>query len=110
MGVLQAAADLKKYSIGVDSNQNYLFPGSVLTSMVKRVDLAVASAMENALNGTWEPGVRVLGLAEGGVDYALDKYNASLISDEMKTRVEGAKADIIAGKLKVTDYFDIMDK
>ncbi|MGE4194525.1 MAG: BMP family protein [Pseudodesulfovibrio sp.] len=110
MGVLQAAADLKKYSIGVDSNQNYLFPGSVLTSMVKRVDLAVASAMENALNGTWKPGVRVLGLAEGGVDYALDKYNASLISDEMKARVEGAKADIIAGKLKVTDYFDIMDK
>ena len=110
MGVLQAAADVKKYSIGVDSNQNYLFPGSVLTSMVKRVDLAVASAMDNALNGTWKPGVRVLGLAEGGVDYALDKYNAALISDEMKARVEAAKADIIAGKLKVTDYFDIMDK
>ncbi|WP_316898162.1 BMP family ABC transporter substrate-binding protein [Pseudodesulfovibrio indicus] len=110
MGVLQAAADLRKYSIGVDSNQNYLFPGSVLTSMVKRVDLAVASAMDNALNGTWKPGVRVLGLAEGGVDYALDKYNAALISDEMKLRVEAAKADIIAGKLKVTDYFDIMDK
>jgi len=80
LGVLQAAADASKFSIGVDSNQNYLHPGSVLTSMVKRIDLAVYEAMEAAQKGTWKPGVRVLGLAEGGVDYALDKYNKDLIT------------------------------
>ncbi|EGB15565.1 basic membrane lipoprotein [Pseudodesulfovibrio mercurii] len=110
MGVLQAAADARKFSIGVDSNQNYIHPGSVLTSMVKRVDLAVFEAMRDAEQGTWKPGVKVLGLAEGGVDYALDKYNESLITPAMRTRVDQAKADIISGKIKVTNYFDIMDK
>lgn len=110
MGVLQAAADMGKFSIGVDSNQNYIHPGSVLTSMVKRVDLAVYQAMMDAKEGTWKPGFKVLGLAEGGVDYAVDKYNEALITDEMKAKVEAAKADIISGKIKVTNYFDIMDK
>jgi basic membrane protein A len=110
MGVLQAAADAKKFSIGVDSNQNYIHPGSVLTSMVKRVDLAVYEAMRDAQNGDWEPGLKVLGLAEGGVDYALDKYNEALITPEMKTRVDQAKADIVSGKIVVTNYFDIMDR
>jgi basic membrane protein A len=110
MGVLQAAADTGKFSIGVDSNQNYIHPGSVLTSMVKRVDLAVHEAMRDALNGEWVPGLKVLGLAEGGVDYALDKYNEALISPEMKARVDQAKADIISGKIIVTNYYDIMDR
>ncbi|MCJ2165087.1 MULTISPECIES: BMP family ABC transporter substrate-binding protein [unclassified Pseudodesulfovibrio] len=110
MGVLQAAADLKKFSIGVDSNQNYIHPGSVLTSMVKRVDLAVYEAMRDAKDDSWKPGLKLLGLAEGGVDYALDKYNEALITDEMKAKVEAAKADIISGKIKVTNYFDIMDQ
>ena len=110
LGVLQAAADLNKYSIGTDANQNYLHPGSVLTSMVKRVDLAVYEAMRDFRDGTWKPGPRLLGLAEGGVDYSLDKYNETLITAEMKARVEAAKADIISGKLKVTNYYDIMDK
>jgi basic membrane protein A len=110
MGVLQAAADAGKFAIGVDSNQNYIHPGSVLTSMVKRVDLAVYDAMRDAQNGSWEPGLKVLGLAEGGVDYALDKYNESLITPAMRKRVDQAKADIISGKIIVTNYFDIMDK
>jgi len=110
MGVLQAAADLKKFSIGVDSNQNYIHPGSVLTSMVKRVDLAVFEAMKDAKSGNWKGGIKVLGLSDGGVDYAIDEYNEALITPEMKTKVEAAKADIISGKIKVTDYFDIMDK
>ena len=110
LGVLQAAADMHKFSIGTDANQNYLHPGSVLTSMVKRVDLAVYEAMRDALNGTWQPGVRQLGLAQGGVGYSLDQYNEALITPEMRARVEAAKADIISGRLKVTNYFDVMDK
>ena len=66
LGVLQAAADTGKLSIGVDSNQNYLHPGSVLTSMLKRVDVAVYSAFKNAMEGDLETGVKNLGLAEEG--------------------------------------------
>ena len=64
LGVLQAAADKGKLSIGVDSNQNHLHPGSVLTSMLKRVDVAVYDAFKSAKDGTWQPGMQSLGLKE----------------------------------------------
>jgi basic membrane protein A len=104
LGVLQAAKDRGRLSIGVDSNQNHLHPGSVLTSMVKRVDLAVYESFAAARAGTWKAGIRVLGLAEGGVDWALDAHNAPLIGADMKAKVEAAKAAIVAGTIKVHDY------
>lgn len=110
LGVLQAAADAKKFSIGVDSNQNFLHPGSVLTSMVKRVDLAVYNALKAAREGTWKAGLSDLGLKEDAVGWSLDEYNKGLITDEMKARLEEAKAKIISGEIKVTNYYDIMDK
>ncbi len=99
VGVYQAAKDAGKLAIGVDSNQNHLHPGTMLTSMVKRVDVAVY----NAFKGT-TPGVTSLGLKEGGVDYALDDNNAKLVTADMKKKVDAAKADIIAGKITVIDY------
>ncbi|MCQ2005777.1 BMP family protein [Rhizobium sp. NRK18] len=104
LGVLQTAADNGKFSIGVDSNQNYLHPGSVLTSMVKRVDLAIYNAFADTKDDKFTTGIQNLGLKEGGVDYALDDNNASLITDDMKTAVEKAKADIISGAVQVHDY------
>jgi basic membrane protein A len=104
LGVLQAAQDAHKYAIGVDSNQNYLHPGTMLTSMVKRVDVVAYNALKAAQNGTWKPGYTILGLREGGVDYAYDQFNAKLITPAMKARVDQAKADIISGKIKVHDY------
>ena len=104
LGVLQAAKDKGRLAIGVDSNQNHIQPGSVLTSMVKRVDLAVFEAFKTAKDGTWKSGVRNLGVAEGGVGYSLDQYNRGLITPEMERRLGQARADIIAGKIKVTDY------
>ncbi|MCO6409040.1 MULTISPECIES: BMP family lipoprotein [Hoeflea] len=104
IGVLQAAADAGKLGIGVDSNQNGLQPGKVLTSMLKRVDVAVYNAFMDAKNDGFSYGFSSLGLAENGVDYAMDDNNASLVSDEMKAAVEAAKADIIAGKITVHDY------
>lgn len=104
IGVLQAAADAGKLGIGVDSNQNGLHPGSVLTSMLKRVDVAVYQAFEDAKNDIWTSGFEVLGLAEGGVDWALDDNNAPLISDDMKAAVEKASAGIISGEIVVHDY------
>lgn len=104
VGVLQAAADAGKLGVGVDSNQNGLQPGKVLTSMMKRVDVAVYNAFTDGKNGTFKGGVQNLGLKEGGVDYAMDDNNKALVTDEMKAAVEKAKADIISGKVQVHDY------
>ena len=103
IGVLQAAADAGVFGIGVDANQNYMHPGSVLTSMLKRVDVAVYNAFKSTMDGTYETGVFTLGLAEDGVGWALDEHNESLITAEMKSAVEKAKADIISGKIDVVD-------
>jgi basic membrane protein A len=104
VGVLQAAADAGKLGIGVDSNQNGLQPGHVLTSMVKHVDVAVYNAFMDAKNGKFTFGPEHLGLAEDGVGYAMDDNNKSLVTPEMQKAVEQAKADIISGKVKVHDY------
>ncbi len=102
LGVLQAAADEGILSIGVDSNQNYLHPGKVLTSMLKRVDNAVFDAFTagTALEG----GVQVMDLAAGGVGYAMDENNAALVSDAMKGQIDKAAKLIGDGTLKVHDY------
>ncbi|MSP87471.1 MAG: BMP family ABC transporter substrate-binding protein [Alphaproteobacteria bacterium] len=104
VGVLQAAKDGKKFAIGVDSNQNYLHPGTMLTSMVKRVDVAVYEAFKSAQANKWKGGISNLGLKEDGVGYSLDDHNKSLITADMQKRLDQARTDIIAGKLKVTDY------
>jgi basic membrane protein A and related proteins len=106
LGVLQAAADGGALAIGVDANQNYLHPGKVLTSMLKRVDVAVYNAMATGKAGTFKPGIQALGLAEGGVDYAMDDNNKPLVTADMTAKIDAAKADIIAGKLKVHDYME----
>ena len=102
VGVLQTAADQGVYSIGVDSNQNYMHPGSVLTSMMKRVDNAVYDAFK--AGAELEAGFNVMGLSNGGVGYALDENNADLITDEMKAAVDAASAQIASGELVVHDY------
>ncbi|HEV7318010.1 MAG TPA: BMP family ABC transporter substrate-binding protein [Ensifer sp.] len=104
VGVLQAAADAGKLGIGVDSNQNGLQPGKVLTSMLKRVDVAVYEAFTAAKNDKFEFGISNLGLKEDGVGYALDDNNKALVTPEMLDAVEKVKAEIIAGKVQVHDY------
>lgn len=104
VGVLQAAADAGKLGIGVDSNQNGLQPGKVLTSMLKRVDVAVYNAFNEAKEGKFEGGISALGLKDGGIDYAMDDNNKDLVTPEIKAAAEKAKADIIAGTIQVHDY------
>jgi len=102
VGVLQTAADEDILSIGVDSNQNYLHPGEVLTSMLKRVDNAVFDAM--TMGTDLETGINVMGIANGGIGYALDEFNAELVSEEMQMAVDAAAASIASGELMVHDY------
>ena len=102
VGVLQTAADEGILSIGVDSNQNYMHPGKVLTSMLKRVDNAVYEAFKEGEALT--PGINVMGLANDGVGYAMDEHNAALVTPEMQAAVDAAAAKIKSGELVVHDY------
>ena len=102
VGVLQTAADSDILSIGVDANQNYLHPGQVLTSMLKRVDNAVYDAFTAGMDV--ETGINVMGVANQGVGYALDEFNQPLITAEMQTAVDAAAASIADGSLIVHDY------
>lgn len=102
VGVLQTAADEGILSIGVDSNQNYMHPGSVLTSMLKRVDNAVYEAFKEGEGLT--PGINVMGLANDGVGYAMDEHNAALVTPEMQAQVDAAAEKIKSGELAVHDY------
>lgn len=102
VGVLQAAADEGILSIGVDSNQNYMHPGKVLTSMMKRVDNAVYEAFKEG--DALTPGINVMGLANEGVGYAMDENNASLVTADMQAKVDEAAAKIKSGEIVVHDY------
>ena len=103
LGVFDAAEQYDKFVIGVDSNQNWVKPGHVLTSMVKRVDNAVYRIIGDLVSRRFKGGIHVYGLEDGGIGYAMDQYNAKLISPEVIREVETAKARIIRGEIKVTD-------
>lgn len=98
-----ANGQANKFVIGVDSNQNGVKKGFVLTSMVKRVDNAVYDVVKEVLNGRFEGGFHVFGLDKDGVAYAMDDNNNGLIPGDVILKVEAAKQDIVDGKIKVTD-------
>lgn len=103
LGAFDAAEQYNKFVIGVDSNQNWVKPGFVLTSMVKRVDNAVYQIIQDKVNKQFKGGIHVYGLENEGVAYSLDQYNKSLIPAEVLAEAEAAKKKIIAGEIKVTD-------
>ena len=104
LGVLQAAADAGRLAIGVDSNQNHLHPGHVLTSMLKRVDVAAYDVFDSARRDEWRSGVRVLGLKEDGVGWSLDAHNEALVTPAMRAAADEAARQIVSGEIKVHDY------
>ncbi len=103
LGVFDAAEAYNKFAIGVDANQNWVKPGHILTSMLKRIDNAVYSVVQDEVAGKFKGGVHVYGLENNGVDYALDQYNRDLIPAWVIEKVDQAKRDIIEGRIKVTD-------
>lgn len=104
-GVFDAAEEKKKLAIGVDSNQNGIKPGFILTSMLKRVDIAVFETIKSSKENNFKSGSEYFGLKSAGVDYALDQYNAKILTAEMQKRAEEIKKLILAQKIKVPDYY-----
>src|SRR2546422_30179 len=105
LGVFDAAEERKKFAIGVDSNQNWVRPGFILTSMLKRVDLAVFTVIQDSQAGKFTAGLQRFGLADKGVDYSVDKYNEKILTESVRKRADELKAEIIAGKITVPDYY-----
>lgn len=91
------------YGIGVDSNQNYIVPGQIVTSMLKRVDVSVYDAIKKVTNGNLEGGIYVYGLENNGVGYALDQYNRRLINNKMQKVVDMFRQKIIDGEIDVPE-------
>ncbi|WP_413583336.1 BMP family lipoprotein [Bdellovibrio sp. HCB288] len=104
-GVFDAAEEKKKFAIGVDSNQNWMKPGTILTSMMKAVDVAVYETIKETKDGKFKGEIARFGLKNSGVDYTLDKYNEKLITPEMKKKADDIKKKIIAGQIQVPDYY-----
>jgi basic membrane protein A len=103
LGVFDAAEAYEQFAIGVDANQNWVKPGHILTSMLKRIDNAVYSIVKDEVEGKFNGGVHVYGLENDGVGYAIDDYNRHLVPSLVIDKVEQARRDILAGKIKVTD-------
>lgn len=110
LGVFDAAEERKKFAIGVDANQNWIKPGVILTSMLKRVDEAVFAVIQEAQAGKFTGGVKRFGLGNKGVDYSFDQYNAKVLTEPVRKRADELKAEIIAGKVAVPDYYKLQKR
>lgn len=110
LGAFDAAEELKKMIIGCDSNQNWIKPGFVLTSMLKRVDLAVYDAIESKQKGTFQAGEFDWGLKEKAIDFAMDEHNRKLLTSDVEKKANEVREKIVTGQLSVPDYFELQKK
>jgi basic membrane protein A len=106
-GLFDAAEEKKKFAIGVDSNQNWVKPGYVLTSMVKKVDEAIVATCKETAEGKFTGGTIRYGLLSKGIDYSVDSFNEKLLPEAVRKKAEEIKVNIISGKIKVPDYYKL---
>lgn len=104
-GTFDAAEEMKKFAIGCDSNQNWIKPGRILTSMLKRVDIAVYSTIELAKNGQFKAGKFNMGLTEDAVGFALDEHNRAILTPQVEKKTNELKEKILKKQLSVPDYY-----
>jgi len=108
LGVFDAVVEQNKKAIGSDANQNHLRPGYILTTMLKRVDVAVYQMIRESFTESFKPGKHLFNLSNEGMGYSIDEYNKDLIPTDVIQRVENARKAIIAGTLKVPDYYETL--
>lgn len=104
VGLFDAAEEKKKWAIGVDSNQNWMRPGVIITSMLKKVDVAVYDSCKDLVANQFSTGIKVFGVENGGVGFAMDDFNKNLLSEDIVTKVKGLEEQVKVGKIRVPDY------
>ena len=118
LGVIDAAKELDKYVIGVDSDQALAFMESdkekaehVVTSAIKKIDESILRAVNMHVEGTLPYGSHeVLGVAEGGVGLAKNEIYKSLVSEENQARIEAIEAQITNGEVEVSTAFGLSNE
>ncbi|WP_186646346.1 BMP family lipoprotein [Fluviispira vulneris] len=115
LGVFNAAEKkenlkYKKYAIGCDSNQNWIKPGIILTSMTKGVAATVVDTIQSVIDDKFMTGTYSYGLDHNGVNWAYDSYNKNLFTEKDLEKIEQIKKDIIAEKIQVPDYYKEVKK
>lgn len=100
-GVFEAAKEAHIAAIGVDADQYDEMPGTVVTSMIKRVDVSVVDVVRSVVEGRFKSGMNVLGLAEGAVDYVHDGPHAERITPALRAEVERLRKDVETGTIRV---------
>lgn len=101
LGVFRAAKDAGKLAIGVDSDQDDVIPGTVLTSMIKRVDQAVYQTIQDVKDGKFTGGNKEYDLASDGVGLSDMRHSKTLVTDDMKTQIKSIRDKIVSGEIKV---------
>ncbi len=109
-GVIHAAKLNKKYAIGVDSDQDHMAKGFVLTSMMNRLDESTYREISKIIKGNFKPGINTYGLKQGGVSLTPMKFTQHIISNEIIKKLNDVKYKILSGEIKVTNYFDQVKK
>ena len=112
-GVLSAAAETGNFAIGVDSNQDWIEPGSIITSMIKKVDTSTFLLVKNTLEGNFSGGFSQINMADGATGLSWDdgskefedKGPANMVAKlaDVKAAVEDARSKILSGELEVCD-------
>ncbi len=109
-GVIHAAQQQKKFAIGVDSDQDGMAKGYVLTSMMKRLDLTAFQEISKMIEGKFQPGIKIYGLKEGGVSLSPMKYTKHLIPEHILQKLRDVEKKIISGDISVTNYLEQQQK
>ncbi len=99
-GVFEAAKEAKMYAIGVDSDQDYMAEGRILSSMIKRVDESVYSTIKDVVDGKFSGGAKIYDLKANGVGLSDMKFTKDVIGAEKLAKISDIKAAIIAGTIK----------
>lgn len=105
MGVFDAAEEKQRFAIGVDSNQNWVKPGRILTSMVKAVDEAVFQSIQQEVQNSYQTGVYSLGLQENAISFSVDSHNRMILDSNIENQALSARTAIINGTVVVPDYY-----
>ncbi len=100
-GVFQAVKEKNVYGIGVDSNQDGLYPGTILTSMMKYVDNTVFDTIKSVVDGNFKAETKIFGIKENGVGTTNFEFTKDKIGEENIKKLEQIKQDIRDGKIVV---------
>lgn len=105
-GIIQAAKKTKNFAIGVDSDQDHLAKGYVLTSMMKRLDIATYNEVNKIIQGNITPGPKIYGLKQNGVGLSPMNFTKHLIPQDVVDNLKDIEQQIVSGKLAVSHYLE----